>query len=106
MPMSRRFGDMRVTSSPPTRMLPRVGLVEARDEAQRRRLAAAARPEQRHELARLEREVDALERRHGAEGPPQPAQLDVGRHQRPIPTRTVRWPPRRPIRRIEASQPT
>ncbi len=29
-------------------------------------------------------------------------QLDVSGHQRPIPTRTVRWPPRRPTRRIES----
>ena len=93
---------MRVTSLPPTTMLARVGLVEAGDEAQRGRLAAAARPEQRDELALSEREVDALERRHGAEGAPQPSELDVRRHQRPIPTRTVRWPPRRPIRRIES----
>ena len=71
---------MRVTSSPPTRMLARVGLVEAGDEAQRRRLAAAARTEQRDELALLEREVDALEGRHVTEGSPQPPELDVGRH--------------------------
>ena len=58
-------------------------------------------PEQRNELARLEREVDPLERRDGAERAPQLLQLDVG-HYRPIPTRTVRWPPRRPIRRIES----
>ena len=71
-------------------MLPGVGLVEAGDEPQRGRLAAAARPEQRHELARLEREVDALEGGHGAEGAPQLLELDVSGHYLPIPTRTVR----------------
>ena len=79
-----------------------VGLVEAGDEAQRRRLAAAARAEQRDELPRVEREVDPLERRDRAEGAPQLLELDVGGHQRPIPTRTVRCPPRRPISRIES----
>ena len=80
MPMSRRFGGMPVTSLPSTRMLPGVGLVEAGDEPQRGRLAAAARPEQRDELARAEREVDALEGGHGAEGAPQLLELDVGGH--------------------------
>ena len=55
----------------------RVGLVEAGDEAQRRRLAAAARPEQRHELAGLEREVDPLQRGHRPEGAPELLELDV-----------------------------
>jgi hypothetical protein len=36
---------------------------EARDDAQQRRLPAAARPEQRHELSARDVEVDAVDRR-------------------------------------------
>src|SRR5262249_61548824 len=39
-------------------------LAQARDDAQRRGLAAARRAEQRHELARPDIEVEALERDH------------------------------------------
>ncbi len=78
-----------------------VGAVEARHEPQRRRLAAAARAEQRDELTRLEREVDSLQRVHRPERAPQLLQLDVG-HYRPIPSRTWRLPPRRPMRSSES----
>ena len=54
MPMSRLFGETFVMSLPSTTMRPCVGPVEAGDEAQRRRLAAAGRAEQREELALAE----------------------------------------------------
>ena len=41
---------------------PGLGMLEAGDRHQRRRLAAAARPEQREELALLDREADVVER--------------------------------------------
>ena len=82
---------------------PRVGPVEAGHEAQRRRLAAAARAEERYELALLEREVDALQRDDRPEGAVQALELEV-RHPPylPTPTRTVRCPPRRPMRSSES----
>ncbi len=95
--VGRRSRDVLAVDDDPAR----IRLVESGNEAQRRRLAAAARAEQRHELAGLEGEVDPLERRHRPEGAPQLLELDVG-HYLPIPTRTVRWPPRRPTRRIES----
>ena len=45
----------RARERPEMRMSPASGLLEAGDHAQRRRLAAARRPEQRDELARLDR---------------------------------------------------
>ena len=39
-----------------------VGSIEVADDAEQRRLAAARRPDQRDELARLDRQVDPLER--------------------------------------------
>ena len=39
---------------------------QARDQPQRGRLAAARRPEQRHELARPDIEIETIERRHAA----------------------------------------
>src|SRR5262249_53535315 len=39
-------------------------LDEIADHTQQRRLAAAGRPDQRHELARLEAQVDVLQCRH------------------------------------------
>ena len=71
MPMSRRLGGTRVMSLPSTRIAPGVGAVEAGDEAERGRLAAAARAEQGEELALLEREVDPVERDDVAERPAQ-----------------------------------
>ena len=72
----------------------RVGAVEAGHEPKRGRLAAAARAEQRDELAGLEREVDALQRIDRPERAPQLLQLDVRHLTAPDPTRTVRLPPR------------
>ena len=46
------LGRQAVTSSPSTTISPGVRSLEARDEAQHRRLAAARRPEQGHDLAR------------------------------------------------------
>src|SRR6266540_2632783 len=64
---------------------PRVGPVEAGHETKGRRLPAPGRSEERHELALLEREADAVERDHVGELPAQPLQLHV-RHQRAPPT--------------------
>ena len=49
---------------PSTRMRPRRRVLEAGDHAQRRRLAAARRPEQRDERSALERERDVVDRHH------------------------------------------
>ena len=49
--MLRWLAGVPVTSSPPKRMLPGVGPLEAGDHPQRRRLAAAGWAEQRQELA-------------------------------------------------------
>ena len=59
--------------------------LEARDEPQQRRLPGAARAEQGQELARRDREVDAVQRDHGPELLADAAQLDgprLGRGQR------------------------
>ena len=81
MPMSRLFGgdarDVLAVDDDPAR----VGAVEAGDEPQRRRLAAARRPEQREELALAELDLDAVERLHGAEVAVEVLQFEVG-HQR------------------------
>ena len=62
IPMSRLLGATPVRSLPSTRMRPDVRAVEPGDEAQRGRLAAARRAEQRQELALAERDVDAFQR--------------------------------------------
>ena len=76
-------------------------MVEAGDEPQRRRLAAAGRAEQRHELALLEAEVDPVERDHGPEDPSQGAELEEG-HQRASPERQSALGGPRPISRSES----
>src|SRR4051812_12309377 len=58
-----------------------VGSIEAGDEPQRRRLAAARRAEQREELALAELHLDPVERLDGAEVAVQVPELEVG-HQR------------------------
>ena len=58
------WAAMCVTSWPPIKMRARVGLLEAGDHAQRRRLAAARRAEQRQQLARLDVEADVA---HGVD---------------------------------------
>src|SRR5690606_5238799 len=55
---------------------PLVGLLEAGDHAQGRRLAAAAGPEQREELARRDLQGDAVHRGRLAERPPDPVEDD------------------------------
>src|SRR5262249_60062853 len=47
--------------------LPRIGLIEAREEPEERGLAAAGGPEQREELAIADHEVRAVHRNDGAE---------------------------------------
>ena len=58
---------------------PGVGALEARDHAQQRRLARAARPEQRHELAAADPQAGAVDRPQGAEGPAQALGFDGAR---------------------------
>jgi hypothetical protein len=55
-----------------------VGPLEARDQAQRRRLPAPRRPEEREELARPDLEVDAVDGRDVAESLRDSDELDVG----------------------------
>ena len=55
-----------------------VGLLEAGDHPQRRRLAAAARPEQRQELALVDAQVDRVHRDERAEPLRDRAELDIG----------------------------
>ena len=55
-----------VTTSPPMRMRPRSRTLEPGDAAQRGRLAAAARPEQRDEFARPDGETDVVDGAHAA----------------------------------------
>ncbi len=56
--------------------LPGRGRVEAREQPQRRGLAAAGRAEQRQQLAGLQLEVEPVEGVRGAEAAPDPAELD------------------------------
>ena len=54
-----------MTSAPWRRIRPRVGMLEARDHPQGRRLAGAGRAEHREELAVADLEVDAGHRDDG-----------------------------------------
>ena len=56
-----------------------VGLPEAQDHVDRRRLAGAVGAEQRGDLAELEMQVDAIDGPDGAEGPMDAGELDGGR---------------------------
>ena len=55
-----------------------VGLLEAGDHPQRRRLAAAARPEQREELALVDAQVERVHRDERAEPFRDSTELDIG----------------------------
>ena len=68
MPIARRRALRCVTSRPSMRIDPSVGVSKPGDHAQGRRLAAAAGPEEGHELAALDREVEVLDHGLGAEG--------------------------------------
>ena len=59
MAMPRSDGSAWVTSLPSIRIVPAGHLLEAGDHPQERGLAAARRPDEDHELALLDREVDA-----------------------------------------------
>ena len=75
IPMSRLFGGTWVMSLPSTTIRPGRP-VEAGDEPQRRRLAAAPTAEQREELALLERDLDPVERDDVAERAVQALELE------------------------------
>ena len=61
--MSRRTAaGLRATSMPWTRSVPAVRTDQGRDEVDEGRLAGAVRTEQRHDLARLHREVQPVQR--------------------------------------------
>ena len=61
MATSRFLGSVSVTSRSPMRILPALARFQTRDDAQRRRLAAARRAEQHQELARLDAERKRFE---------------------------------------------
>jgi hypothetical protein len=64
-----------------------VGVVQAREDPQQRRLAAARRADQRQELAVADLEVDAVEHARGAEALPDAGEGDrrhAGQHRRPM----------------------
>ena len=63
---SRSFGGSSVTSLPPIRMVPAVGISRPAIMRKRRRLAAARRAEQRHQRAGLDVEGDVVDGGHGA----------------------------------------
>ena len=58
MPTLRWLGERRVMSLPSTVIVPAVGCSKPGDHPQRRRLAAAGRAEERHELAALGGQVE------------------------------------------------
>ena len=78
MPMSRLLGGMPVDVLAVDDDPALVGPVEARDEAQRGRLAAARWAEHRQELALAEGDVDAVQRLDGAEVAMEVLQLEIG----------------------------
>src|SRR5205085_10452253 len=78
-----------------------VGTIEACDEAQRGRLAAAGGTEEREELALAERDVDAVERLHSAEVTVQVQQFEVGHQRAPVIT-APRVPRLRPTTRSDS----
>jgi hypothetical protein len=66
------------TSVLPTRMRAALGLQQAGDAAQDRRLARTGRADDRHGLTTMHVKIDALEHRVGAERQVQVAQADQG----------------------------
>ena len=82
--MSRSAARLKVTSSPPSRMLPGGRQLEPGDHAERRRLAAAGRPEHDEELAVGDGEVRILHRDEVGEGLAQVLDADLG-HRRITP---------------------
>ena len=59
--MSRDRGGSSLTTVPPIAISPAGDVLEAGDHAQQRRLAAARGPDEHDELARPDREVDAVD---------------------------------------------
>src|SRR3954451_2862491 len=78
-----------------------VGSIEAGDDAERRRLAAARRAEQRQELALAELDLDSVERLDGAEVAVEVLQLQKS-HQRVAGTTAPRTPRLRPMSKSDA----
>ena len=78
IPTLRWFGGLRVMSTPSIVIVPAVGMLEAGDHPQGRRLAAAGRPEERDELAALGGQVEVLHRDDVAEALLDAAQLEEG----------------------------
>ena len=67
----------RATTDPPIAMVPGIGLLEARDQAQQRGLAAARRPDDRQRGAGLDAEVESVEDRDGPEPLATPVECQV-----------------------------
>ena len=66
--MSRARGGSSLTTVPPMAISPAGDVLQPGDHAQQRALAAAGRPDEHHELARLDVEVDAVDDLVGAVG--------------------------------------
>jgi len=66
--------------APVERHLARACRFKTRDDAQKRRLAAAGRTDERDELAALDRKVDVLQRPQFAEGLAEVGDLELARH--------------------------
>ena len=64
--MSRSRGERLVTTRSPIEISPSRDLLEPGDHAQQRRLAAAGRADEHHELAARDREADVVDREHAA----------------------------------------
>ena len=71
-------------SRPAWRIVPVVCTSRPGDGAQQRRLSAARRAEERHELAALDVEVDVLERGERAEALREAADLQIGLRRSPL----------------------
>ena len=76
--MPRFEGGTSLTTSPPILSVAAGDVLEARDQAQQRRLAAARRADEDDELARLDVEVDALDDVDVAERLVDVGELDFG----------------------------
>ena len=79
MPILRSYGGEPAHHAVAEANLPRVGLVEAREEPQERRLAAARGAEEREELAVANGEVGPVHRGDGAEALDDAADRDLHR---------------------------
>ena len=102
MPMSRRLAGVVGHVASADDHAPAVGAVEAAEQAQRGRLAAARRAEQRDQLAGLDVEVELVECDERAEAARQALEVDGDCAHMSLPTR-ARDEPRLPMNVIAKS---